>query len=245
MRREGRWISSQCDYFLGRETDRRRFQRVSVQMPRYYSDHRALVAVIYAEGGGEELKWYQRRMQQFPLSLPRGPMSQLDAAYEELKQDVVHPPPRERPANIWITDETWKIVDTRTLLRRKGMLSQAAARSLGREIKARLKADCLFRATTTASNVEGYLAAGEYIEAWRHLKGWYRSAEDRAPKPCPETMVKQTQERIDLYAARTPTGLPLPIQIDPAPVNDAAPTDGELRMVVGNYGMVPRRARRE
>jgi hypothetical protein len=25
MRRGGRWISSQCDYFLGRETDRRRF----------------------------------------------------------------------------------------------------------------------------------------------------------------------------------------------------------------------------
>jgi hypothetical protein len=52
MRREGRWISSQCDYFLGRETDRRRFWRVSVRMPRYHSDHRALVAVIYAEGGG-------------------------------------------------------------------------------------------------------------------------------------------------------------------------------------------------
>jgi hypothetical protein len=58
-------------------------------------------------------------------------MSQLDAAYEELKQDVVRPPPRERPANIWITKETWKFVDTRALLHWKGMLSQAAARSLG------------------------------------------------------------------------------------------------------------------
>ncbi len=113
------------------------------------------------------------------------------------------------------------------------MLSQAAACSLGREIKAWLKADHLLCATTTASNVKGCLAAGEYIEAWRHLKGWYRSAEDRSPKPCPETMAKQTQERIDLYAACTPMGLPLPIQVGSAPVNDAAPTDGELRMVVG------------
>ncbi len=40
------------DYFLGRETDRRRFQGVSIRLPLYYSDHRALVAVIYAEGGG-------------------------------------------------------------------------------------------------------------------------------------------------------------------------------------------------
>ncbi len=52
MKREGRWISSQYDYFLGRETNRRRFRRISVWMPCYYSDHRALVAVIYAEGGG-------------------------------------------------------------------------------------------------------------------------------------------------------------------------------------------------
>jgi hypothetical protein len=113
------------------------------------------------------------------------------------------------------------------------MLSQAAARSLGREIKAQLKADRLLRAKTTASNVEGCLTAGEYIEVWRHLKGWYCLAEDQAPKPCPEMMAKQTQERVDLYAARTPTGMPLPIRIDPAPMNDAAPTDGELRMVVG------------
>ncbi len=65
MRREGRWISSKCDYFLGRETDRRRFRRVSVRMPRYHSDHRVLVAVIYAERGGE-LKRYRRRTQRFP-----------------------------------------------------------------------------------------------------------------------------------------------------------------------------------
>jgi hypothetical protein len=88
MRREGRWISSQCDYFFGRETNSQRFQRVSVRMPRYYSDHHALVAVIHA-GGGEELKRYCRRTQRFPISLPRGPQKQLDAEYEELQRDVV------------------------------------------------------------------------------------------------------------------------------------------------------------
>jgi hypothetical protein len=52
MRREGRWVCFQCNYFLGRETNCRRFQHVSVQMPCYYSNHCALVAVIYEEGGG-------------------------------------------------------------------------------------------------------------------------------------------------------------------------------------------------
>ncbi len=126
-----------------------------------------------------------------------------------------------------------KIVNKRALLCRKGTLSQAAARSLGREIKTQLKADCLLRAKITASNIEGYLAAGEFVEAWCHLKGWYRSAEDQAPKPCQETLATQTQERIDLYAARNPPGEMLPFHVDPAPSPDAAPTDSELRMVVG------------
>jgi hypothetical protein len=49
---------TQCDYFFGRETNRQRFQRVSIRMPRYYFNHPALVAVIYAEGR-VELKRYQ------------------------------------------------------------------------------------------------------------------------------------------------------------------------------------------
>jgi hypothetical protein len=122
----------------------------------------------------------------------------------------------------------WKIVDKHALLRRKGILSQATARSLGREIKARFKADRLLRATTTAMNIEGCLAAGEFVEAWRHLKGWYCVAEDQPPKPCQETLAKQTQERINLYAARNPPGETLPFHVDPAPVPDAAPTDSEL-----------------
>ncbi len=63
----------------------------------YHSNHCALFAVIYAKGG-EELKRYCCRMQQFPLSLPYGPRTQLDAGYEELLQHVVRPPPRERPS---------------------------------------------------------------------------------------------------------------------------------------------------
>ncbi len=122
MRREGRWISSQCNYFFGRETDCRRFRCVSIQMPCYYSNHCALVAVIHA-GGGEELKQYRRQMQQFPISLPCGPQKQLNAEYEELQWDVVRPPLREHPANSWITAETWKLVNHCAMLRRKGMLS--------------------------------------------------------------------------------------------------------------------------
>jgi hypothetical protein len=52
MRREGRWVSSQCDYFLGREIDCRRFQCISVQMPPYYSPiMRWLLSFMLRRGG--------------------------------------------------------------------------------------------------------------------------------------------------------------------------------------------------
>jgi hypothetical protein len=69
----------QCDYFFGRETDRQKFQCITVQMPGHYSDHHALVAVIYAGGGGGELKQYQQLAQQFPISLPPGPLLVLNS----------------------------------------------------------------------------------------------------------------------------------------------------------------------
>jgi hypothetical protein len=205
MRREGRWISSQCDYFFGRETNRQRFRRISVWMPCYYSDHHALVTAIHA-GGGEELKRYHQRMQRFPITLPRGPQKQLNAEYEELQRDVVRPPLRERPANSWITAKMWKLVNHRAMLRRKGMLSQTTACGLGRQLKSRLAADRLKHAKNTALTIKGCLAAGDFVEAWRNLKGWYRSVEDRAPKACPETLALQTAERVELYTAVPPRG---------------------------------------
>ncbi len=205
MRREGRWISTQCNYFLGRETDRRRFRHVSVRMPCYHSDHCALVAVIYAEGGGGGIKAVPTEdaaISPFPPLWPSDPAGCWLRGATALHH-MVRPPPREHPANNWISDATWKVVGYRALLRRKGMLSQAAARDLGRKIKACLKADRLKQAATTASNVEGCLAAGDHIEAWRYLKGWYRLAEERAPKPCQETM-GHTNRREDPVLHRCP-----------------------------------------
>ena len=45
-------------------------------------------------------------------------------------------------------------------------------------------------------------------------------------------MVKQTAERVDLYRQRDPPGEPLPINIDPIPVDDGMPSKGEIRVAV-------------
>ena len=64
------------------------------------------------------------------------------------------------------------------------------------------------------------------------MKGWYRVTEDRAPKPCHESMEKQTKEREELYAKVPPPGDPIPINVDPFEINDAIPEDAEIRAVV-------------
>ncbi len=68
------------------------------------------------------------------------------------------------------------------------MPSQTVARGLGWQVKVQLVADRLKSAKKTASMIKGCLAAGDFVEAWRNLKGWYCSVEDRAPKACPETL---------------------------------------------------------
>jgi hypothetical protein len=182
--------------------------------------------------GGGELKRYQQRIQQFPISLPRGPWKQLYVEYEELQRDVVRPPLRERPANSWITAKMWKLINHCTLLGRKGMLSQTALRDLGRQVQARLVADPRKSALNTMLQIQGCLAVGNFVEAWRNLKGWYQSAEGQAPKACPETLALQTAERVELYTVVCPPGWLMPINVDPIPVPDGPLMDHEIQEVV-------------
>jgi hypothetical protein len=133
-------------------------------------------------------------MQRFSITLPWGPWKQLDAEDEELQRDMVRPPLRECPANSWITAKMWTLVDHCALLHRKGMLSQTASCGFGQQVKARLAADCHEHASNTALQIEGCLTAGNFVEAWLNLKGWYRLVEDRAPKACPETLASQMAE---------------------------------------------------
>ncbi len=91
MRRGGRWVSSQCDFFLGRENDRRRFHSIGLRIPSHHdSDHHAIVAKIYS-GSEKKMKAYQKRRHHFPIKLPRGPQGELESLFEELHSEVAPP----------------------------------------------------------------------------------------------------------------------------------------------------------
>ena len=82
--------------------------------------------------------------------------------------------------------------------------------------------------------VEHNLVTGNLKEAWRHLQGWYRQAEGRTPKPCYQSLEKQTVEREKLYGAVPPPGASIPINVTPFPVDDDCPSDMDIRDVAKN-----------
>ncbi len=118
------WVSSQCDYILGRATNLGRWiWCVSVRTPYCHdSNHRAIVTEICA-GGGREMATYQKRCHCSPLKIPWGPRTELMSKYEELHLDVIPPPVRERPTNRWISDKTWAAVIKRAMMRRREHLT--------------------------------------------------------------------------------------------------------------------------
>ena len=118
------------------------------------------------------------------------------------------------------------------MLRRYGSLNQNGERRLGRKISQSFAQDRKDRAAKAAGEIEAALGLGDIKESFNIAKRWYRAAEDRALKPCYESMAKQTAEREELYRKVIPPGDPIPINVDPYEVQDEVPGDMEIRAKV-------------
>ena len=118
------------------------------------------------------------------------------------------------------------------MLHRTGHLCQVGGRRLSRQIRASLTQDQVDRAANVGSTIDAELAGGNVQEAFRHLKGWYRTATDTQAKPCFQTMERQTSEHVDLYLRRQSPGAPLPILMDPVKICNNQPNDSEIREAV-------------
>ncbi len=200
QQRLGIWVSSFPDYFLGRDAVWKKLRWVEFRQLRHHDlDHRVVVGLLYLEAE-RKLRQYRQRRKNFPLHLPRiGPRQEGDVLFKELQGACGPPPARERPAKNWISKRTWHLVDRRAKLQKRGRLSQVKSRRLGREINASLKSDRWQRVEDVMDKIEGCLLKEDLQEAWRHAKGWYWLGSSLAPKPCYQTMERQTKEREELY----------------------------------------------
>ena len=111
-------------------------------------------------------------------------------------------------------------------------MSYSEGRKLGRKIRASLKADKIERARKVGEQASIHCQNGELGEAFRTLRGWYREAGDRAPKPCYQAMEDQTVEREKLYDYVKPPGEGIPSSVERPAQDDFAPSDEEIRRAV-------------
>jgi hypothetical protein len=93
-------------------------------------------------------------------------MRELESLFNDLQLGCKPLSLRERPANKWISDATWLLIDQRARLHKSGKLTQQQAQCLGRRIKAALGGDQRQCAVNVASKVEGYLSTEQPKEAW-------------------------------------------------------------------------------
>ena len=116
MRRGRRWITSQCDYFLGRRADHRKVCGIRLQtLYHHNSDHCAIITKICV-GSSTKMAAYRKRMAKFPIKLPLCPQTKLCSLFEKLRLDVVAPPIQTQPRNSWISAPTWAQIDKRAVL---------------------------------------------------------------------------------------------------------------------------------
>ena len=128
----------------------------------------------------------------------------------------------------------WLLIKQRTLLRRAGQLCRFEGQRMQRTIHAALKKDHAARTAQVGESIIAELVKGNVHEAFRHLKGWYRSATEMQTRPCIQTMEKQTMERVNLYRQRNSPGPPLIINVGllTGEIWDDRPTNGEIRAAV-------------
>jgi len=172
------------------------FRGVRLRAPRHHdSDHRSVILTVRG-GKRHRLRRYRQRRQRLPLKLPKQvPHTELETAFETLKEACEVPEPRQRPTNSWISDGTWELVDRRAALRKRGQLFKSEERRLARRIAALLKEDWKQRAALAAEDIETHLSSGDLKEAWRCVKLWHRQASEIASKPSLLLLERQTVER--------------------------------------------------
>ncbi len=84
------------------------------------------------------------------------------------------------------------------------------------------------RTKRTGKVAETALLTGDIQEAFCFLQCWYREVTKAAPKPCFQTVERQTRDHKQLYRYVPSPGDLIPVNVDPGGVEDGRPHDPEI-----------------
>ena len=171
-----------------------------------------------------------------PLHPPTEPTME-DTIFADLRRAVPKPRAQEARKNAWILATMWRLVNDRVSALQDLSKCQALIRRMGRVIRVSLRTDRKWRSEEAWSEVEAMLGSDPPLhrEAWRHIKGWYKAAVDRALPPAWVILEQITSERVELYSYVPPLGTNIPISVQPFPVDDSVPTADEIEWSVTQF----------
>jgi Reverse transcriptase (RNA-dependent DNA polymerase) len=242
--RNGKSLRSTCDYVFS-DDNRRRFQRIRITDPRTFdSDHFAISFTLRAKNQQHHQQYVKLR-KSFPLHTNLSQTTDADHLLSKFPVLYVDPRQRIRPQVLpstpkqrasWVSDCTWKLVDTRASLRRQNKNNSTLPQILqpiSQQIRKSLKRDRTRRTNEAGDDIEALLALNDIRAAWNRIRGWYQQANTRHTKPSLQDMDNIHATFTQLYA--TPTNLPIhniPINYVAEDILDTPPTDFEIQLAV-------------
>mmetsp|Transcript_5724 Transcript_5724/g.8521 ORF Transcript_5724/g.8521 Transcript_5724/m.8521 type:complete len:1130 (+) Transcript_5724:164-3553(+) len=229
MRRENATHGGVNDYILS--DTRRCFRNCQVLDPRFETDHRALLGVLEL-GPIWKHERYVKGRQTCPFRPPNAAsQNRADRILADLVKATAPPVKEHGRGSSWISTETWRLIDQKALARKRG--DRDAGRRLKHRVRLGLRKDRKARAAAAASAAEGHLQSHDIRRAFGAIRGWYRDVGPPPVAPSLQDMDEARRGYIDMFQRRDSPGELFPIEMEPFPVVDTAPTVEEVQEAIG------------
>jgi len=216
-------LKSRLDYIL--TSAKNDFRACRIRTPRFDTDHRMILGVLKVGARRTHCRYMSRRMT-FPKSLKPKDPSEVDEIFETLVSLVEKKQPIDSRKKSWISDATWQLIDGKSEARRVGNMD--SMQELKKQIKKSLRKDRQARVNSTAAIAGAFLEGKAINKAYESIRGWYKSAGGKPPKPTVREARTTREEYQKLYTDEKPIGEPLRIHVTPANISDEEPTEGEI-----------------
>jgi hypothetical protein len=161
--------------------------------------------------------------------LSQGEETEHTKMFKCLVAECIKPELRKRHGNDWISDKIWALVGQWTALRQVRKLLHAEGRWTKQLIWASLRNDRAACTKGVGNIIEVELAKGDVQEAFCLLKGWYRVVSETVARPCPQTMARQMEDRVESSWRQDSPGDSLPINLQGPAIPDKVLSDHEIR----------------
>ena len=170
---------------------------------------------------------YVRSRSVYPIPpLKAAEKSEPDVLLEELAEYRNVAKTTNGKYHSWISHSTWQLIDQRAEARRAGR--SLRLRLLGRLVKKALEKDRKARSKAAADAIESNLAEGKIRGAYQVLQRWFKDRGPSPPLPSRKEISQTRDEYVNLFAASTPGETPIPLHVEPFPINDNTPREAEI-----------------